>query len=170
MDEIKRRLGEWKEKILFGVILIATLMIALKARPWPLPPDVGGGVAEIQTEVRQSARAAAGIDERTAEQVQRLLVNPTEIAPTVADPDDINRPFYDELDVYRPPGSSAWSLSVEAYESLPPIRLETPGFTRIEDFDVAAGPRPALSRVEGIIPRDRRPVTLHQEEGSEFED
>lgn len=170
MDEFKRRLAEWKEKILFGVILIVTLLIAFKAQPRPLPPDVGGGVADIDTEVRAAARAAAGIDDRTAEQVLRLLENPTEITPTTADPDEISRPFYDELDVYRPPGSSAWSLTVEQYEGLPPIRLEAPGFTRITDFDVPAGPRPALDRVDGFVPRDRRPVSLSQEEGSEFED
>jgi hypothetical protein len=164
MENIKRLLSEWKERILFAVVLLATLMIALKARP-------AGSVSEVDHEQRMAAVSAAGIDSAAATRALNLLESPPEITPTVPDAAQINRPFFDELARFQPPASSAWSLTVEQYQSLPPISLQAPGFPALMDFDTPAGPRPELARVNGLIPRDARDVVLRQqEEGREFEE
>ncbi|MCC7507915.1 MAG: hypothetical protein IT464_00900 [Planctomycetes bacterium] len=154
MDKALRILEEWKEKILFGIVLIATILIALKARP------LGGGISDIDAEVRAGTMSTAQADPTVAEKALRLLEKPTEITPTQPDAKDINRPFFDDRDIYSPPKASAWSLTQETYEGLPPLELQAPGFSAMHDFDVAAGARPSLSRVAAYVPRDNRRVEL----------
>jgi hypothetical protein len=165
LDDVLNRLGEWKERILFGVVLLITVLISLNAEP------LGGGVADIDSEVRAASATAAGASSEITERAIRLLERPAEITPTAPSQDDINRPFYDERDVFVRGGrASAWSLTVQEYRSLPPITLDAPGFAQLHDFDAPAGLRPTLSRLDGYIPRDTRRVELKAEERSEFED
>jgi hypothetical protein len=162
VDDILRKLGEWKEKILFAIVLIATVLISLNAEP------LGGQVADIDAEVRAASIAAAGANQADAERAIRLLEKPVEITPTQPETSDINRPFYDERDTFVQGKPSAWSLTAEQYRSLPPIRLEAPGFAPMRDFDTPAGWRPALSKMDGFIPRDTRRIELKVSEKDEF--
>lgn len=154
MENIMNRLAEWKEKILFGIVLLVTLTIVLKAEPF------GGGVADIDAEARTSAITAAGIDQATAQKVLSRLENPGEYTPGKPEEAVINRPFFSERDAFEPSGPSAWMLTQESYESLPPLQLTVPGFSELPDYDIAAGPRPELALTRGLVPRDNRPVNL----------
>lgn len=160
MDKALRILDEWKEKILFGIVLLATIGIAMKARP------LGGGLVDVDAEVRAASITAAGADQQTAERALRQLEKPGEITPTRPDPRDINKPFYDDAHVYAPTRASAWSLTQSTYEGLPPIQLSTPGFSGLDDFDVPAGMRPSLAALRAWIPRDNRRVDLRTEESA----
>jgi hypothetical protein len=164
-NDILLKLSEWKEKILLGIVLIATLMISMKASPLS-----SGGIVNIDAETRQAAIQAAGATPEQAERALNQLERPTEITPTPPDQAQINRPYFDERDVYRSGRQSAWSLTQATYTSLPPIELEVPGMTSLPDFDTPAGPRPELSRLTGFIPRDGRRVVLREEQAPGFED
>jgi hypothetical protein len=163
MDQILNRLSEWKEKILFGVVVIATLLIVMKARP------LGGGIVDIDSEQRQAAITAAKIDQAQAEKVLVKLEKPGEWTPVQLDSLRIDRPFYDDAQKYRTTRPTGWSLSQETFETLPPLKLSTPGFTPLNDYDMPAGPHPDLSVAGGLVPRDKRPVTLSKVETGEFD-
>jgi hypothetical protein len=81
----------------------------------------------------------------------------------------IDRPFYDANQGYKPAKATGWSLSQETYETLPPLKLSTPGIAPLNDYDMPAGPRPELSRAGGLVPRDGRPVTLTRTDTPEFD-
>jgi hypothetical protein len=162
-SDILLKLKEWKEKILFGIILLATLMVSVKAKPF------SGSVRDINTETRQAAIQAAGADTEQARRVLQLLESPAEINPEPPDQAQVLRPFFDERDEYRTVRPSAWSLTQTTYTRLPPIELEMPGMTGLPDFDAPAGPRPLTSHLSGFIPRDPRPVSLGEEEGPAFD-
>jgi hypothetical protein len=163
MDQILTRLAAWKEKILFGVVLLATLLIVMKARPF------GAGIVDIDSEQRQAAINASGVDQAVAEKVLTRLDKPGEWTPVQVDALRIDRPFYDDAQSYKPTRPTAWSLSQESYETLPPLKLSAPGFSPLPDYDMPAGPRPELSKAGGFVPRDRRPVVLTKVETGEFD-
>ncbi len=164
LEDILARLQEWKEKILFGVVLLATVLISLSAKP------LGGGVVDIDAEEMSAAIQASGAEQAIADRALRQLESPPEVTPTQPEAAEINRPFFDARDVYVQGRASAWSLTVTSYQGLPPIKLETPGFSTMHDFDVPAGPRPAAEKLGGFIPRDNRRVELTVQETSEFGD
>ena len=165
MDQILHRLDEWKEKILFVLVLLVTLAIVLKARPF------GGGIVDIDSEQRQVQIQSAGIDQAQAEKVLTKLERPPEWTPTQLDGLRVERPFFDEDDGFMPPANkgSSWSLSQATYENLPPLRLSVPGYSALPDYDMPAGPHPSLAAANGSVPRDTRPVELTQPETSEFD-
>ncbi|MCZ7607346.1 MAG: hypothetical protein M5U25_15005 [Planctomycetota bacterium] len=163
MDQVLNRLSEWKEKILFGVVVLATLAIVMKARP------IGGGIVDIDAEQRQAAISAAGIDQAQAEKVLTKLEKPGEWTPVQLDNLRVERPFYEEDDRFKAAKPTGWSLSQESYESLPPVQLSVPGFNSLPDYDMPAGPRPSLARAQAHVPRDERPVTLTRESSPEFD-
>lgn len=158
MEDIRNKLAEWKEKILFGIVVLTTLMVVTKAEP------MGGGVSDIDAEVRVAAIKAAGIDQETASMVLTKLENPGEFTPSRPDDEVINSVFFGERAEYRRSGPSAYMLSGEEYQGLPPLQLTVPGFPSLPDYDIPAGPRPLLSRVDRALPRDNRPVDLTGEE------
>jgi hypothetical protein len=163
MDKILNLLAEWKEKILFGVVVIATLLIVLKARPF------GGGIVDIDSQTRQAAITASGVDQAQAEKVLTKLEKPGEWTPVQLDSLRIDRPFYDDAQSFKPTRASGWSLSQETYETLPPLKLSTPGYAGMNDYDMPAGPRPSLNIAGGYVPRDNRPVALSKVETGEFD-
>ena len=163
MDQILNRLAEWKEKILFGVVVLATLLIVLKAEPF------GGGIVDIDSDQRQAAIRASGVDQAQAEKVLKRLESPGEWTPVQVDSLRIDRPFFDDAQKYKPTKPSGWSLSQESFETLPPLKLSTPGFSALNDYDMPAGPRPELSMAGGYVPRDKRPVTLSRVDTPEFD-
>jgi hypothetical protein len=160
-SDLINKLGEWKEKILLGIVLIATLFIAgthVASKPFP------GRATGIDSEVRAAAISASGATTEQAERVLRLLENPSDITPTPVNTARVNLPFYDERDVYVRERPSGWTLTQASYLSLPPIELELPGMTALADFDTPAGPRPDLSRLTGFVPRDGRRVVLSEDD------
>ncbi|MBK9974530.1 MAG: hypothetical protein IPP14_07130 [Planctomycetes bacterium] len=165
-DAILRRLSEWKEKILFGGVLLASLFVARNASPF------GSGVDTIDREARQSALSAAGVDEGVGMRALERLQKPPDVSPTPPEPKDITRLFYDERDTFAsPPGKgSGWVRGQENFERLPPVQLSVPGFPALTDFDLPAGPMPGLSRARGMVPRDPRKVALSDTETGEFTD
>ena len=152
------------------------VVIEPKLNSWQGRESMEGVIRDVRVhrlieEHPLGSAAAAGASSDVAERAIRLLERPTEITPTAPSQADINRPFYDERNVFvQGSKGSAWSLTVEEYRSLPPISLDAPGFTQLQDFDAPAGLRPALSRIDGFIPRDTRRVELKAEERGEFED
>lgn len=165
MDQLIQRLNEWKEKILFVLVLLVTLAIVLKARP------LGGGIVDIDSEQRQAQIEAAGIDQAQAEKVLTKLEKPPSWDPVQLDSLRIERPFYEEGDDFTPSANkgSSWSLSQATYENLPPLQLSVPGYGALPDYDMPAGPRPSLKIANGSVPRDDRPVGLTEPETSEFD-
>lgn len=163
MDQVINRLSEWKEKILFGVVVLATLLIVLKARP------IGGSIVDIDAEQRKAAISAAGIDQAQAEKVITKLEKPPEWTPVQLDSLRVERPFYEAEDDFKANKPTGWSLSQETYESLPPVQLSLPGFSSLPDYDMPAGLRPGLSQAQAYVPRDERPVSLTRETSSEFD-
>ena len=91
-DVIIRKLSEWKEKILFGCVLLAALYVARNATV------LGGGIDVIDREARTSAMSGAGVDETTGMRALDRLQKPPDISPTPPDPAEINSLFYDERD------------------------------------------------------------------------
>ncbi len=158
MEDILNKLAEWKEKILFGVVVLATLLVVTKAEP------LGGGVADIDAEVRSSAITAAGVDQNTANKVLTRLENPGEFTPSRPDEQDINSVFFGERAEYRRARPPAYMLTGEEFENLPPLQLTVPHFSALPDYDIPAGPRPALSKLDRAISRDTRPVDLTGDE------
>jgi hypothetical protein len=165
MDRILKLLAEWKEKILFGVVLLATLPIVITAAPAAL----GGGIVDIDSDQRQAAIVAARIDQAQAEKVLTRLEKPGEWTPVQLDSLRIDRPFYDDAQLFKATKPTGWSLSQETYETLPPLKLSTPGYTAFHDYDMPAGPHPALRMAGGHVPRDRRPVVLTKIDAPEFD-
>jgi hypothetical protein len=163
-ETILRKLSDWKEKILFGCVLLAALYVARNANV------LGGGIEEIDREARQAALAASGVEEATGMRALDRLKKPPDISPTPADPAEINRLFYDERHGFRSGKGSGWMLGQENFERLPPLPISVPPYPTLTDFDVPAGPLPDLSRARGITPRDVRPVTLSDTTASEFKD
>jgi len=45
-----------------------------------------------------------------------------------------------------------------------------PGIPPLTDFDLPAGPMPALDRARGMVPRDTRKVTLAAVDTTEFKE
>ncbi|MBZ0135450.1 MAG: hypothetical protein K8I27_03625 [Planctomycetes bacterium] len=165
MDQALNMLNEWKEKILFGVVVLATLAIVMKADP------MGGGIADIDQEENNAAILAANLDQMKANDVRKKLDDPPEWTPPKLEDIQIERPFYDAFDKFKaPPGKgSGWSLSQDTYEQLPPLQLTMPGYSPLPDYDLPAGPAPTLSKAGGYVPRDTRDVSLTVEETSEFD-
>jgi hypothetical protein len=165
MDQALNMLAEWKEKILFGIVVLVTLAILFKAEPF------GGGIADIDQEQRNAAIKAAGFDQMKAADVMTKLENPPDWSPPRLEDIQVERPFYDSFDSFRPASGkgSAWSLSQDTYEQLPPLQLTMPGYSGMPDYDVPAGPHPVLARAGGMVPRDTREVNLAVDESSEFD-
>lgn len=164
MEQILAKLSEWKEKILFVIVLIACVFVAMHARP------LGGGIADIDAAEMDAAIKQSGIDAQQATYTLTRLQRPPEVPPSELDLAAINRPFFDERDVYTPAKASAWQLAQQEYKTLPPLELSSPGFQGMPDFDVPAGPLPGVSALRGYIPRDTRPVSISDINSSEFRD
>ncbi|MCC6465489.1 MAG: hypothetical protein IT463_09145 [Planctomycetes bacterium] len=164
MDKVLQILSENKEKILFGGVLLATLLVALKASP------LGAGIPAIEAEVRATSLQASGVNEAVANKAAERLVKPVDISPTPPDPKQISALFFDERDLFKPTKSNAWMLGQETFERLPPIQLALPGFPLLTDFDLPSGPGPGISRARGVVPRDTRVVSLADADTGEFND
>ncbi len=164
MDEILKKLADWKEKILFGIVVIACGFVAMNARP------LGGGISDIDATEREAAIKRSGIEAQMATYTLTRLEKPPEVPPTEIDMAQVNRPFFDEADRYSPPKGSAWQLAQQEYKTLPPLEMSSPGFTTMPDFDLPAGPTPALRALRGYVPRDTRTVSLADISRSEFTD
>jgi len=164
MDQVLNMLAEWKEKILFGIVVLATLGIVMKTQ-------FTGGIADIDQEQEQAAREASGLEAMKAQDVKTKLNDPPDWTPPRVEDIEVERPFYDSFDKFVSPSGkgSAWSLSQESFEQLPPLQLNMPGYSSLPDYDLAAGPTPALSKAGGFVPRDTREVSLTIEETSEFD-
>lgn len=165
LDQILEKLAAWKEKILFGVVVLATLAIVMKARPF------GGGVSDIDAEVRQTSIQASGIEQPLAVKVLERLEKPGDFSPVQLEKLRVDRPFFDDGHKFQPASDkgSSWSISQEAYETLDPLKLDMPGYSALPDFDLPAGPHPDLTNAGGYIPRDPRQVNLTNEETTEFD-
>ena len=164
MNPILTKLAEWKEKILFGIVVIACGFVAMNARP------LGGGIADIDAAEREAAIKRSGIEAQMATYTLTRLEKPPEVPPTEVDMKLVNRPFFDEADRYTQPKASAWQLAQQEYKTLPPLEMSSPGFTTMPDFDLPAGPTPALRALRGYVPRDNRNVSLADISRSEFTD
>lgn len=164
MDQVVNMLADWKEKILFGIVVIATLVVVGKVQ-------LSAGIADIDQQEESAARDAAGLDAMKAQDVKTRLNDPPEWTPPKVEDIEVDRPFYDSFDRFKAPPNkgSAWSLAQETYEQLPPLQLTMPGYSSLPDFELPAGPAPALSRAGGFVPRDTRDVSLTVEESSEFD-
>lgn len=163
-EAIIRKLSEWKEKILFGCVLLAALYVARNATV------LGSRIDDIDKEARQAAIGAAGVDDATGMRALERLQKPPDISPTPADPKEIVSLFYDERDGFKPPKGSGWMLGQENFERLPPLAISVPGYPGLTDFDLPAGPMRDLSRTRGNVPRDGRTVALSDTDTSEFTD
>lgn len=163
-DVIIAKLSAWKEKILFGVIVLATLAVAMKGRP--LSSEV---VVDTDSQQREAAIKKANIERDKANQAVDTLREPPDWSPVQVDGVRVDRPFFDDEDIYTPTRASAWRLSQATYESLPPLTLSPPGFIALPDYDLPAGPHPEFADAGGYIPRDARPVTLTAPGSSEFD-
>jgi len=166
MDRVVMILSEWKERILFGIVVLVCLPLLFSG----VSTILGQSVVDIDAEQRQAAVTASQIEQPLAEKAIERLEHPPEASPLQIDTLKIDRPYFDDAQKYTPGRASGWSLSQETYENLPPLRLTTPGFAPMLDYDMPAGPRPALSAAEGYVPRDNRPVSLTKVETGEFDE
>lgn len=168
LDTVLRKLSDWKEKILFGAVLLLTLNVARGSSP------LGGGVDRIEAEARQAALTRAEVEETTGMKALDTLVNPPDVSPTLVKEDEIIGLFFDERNVFpasaekRKP--SGWMLGQDNFERLPPLPLIVPGMPALADFDLPAGPVPELPRARGMVPRDNRGVVLTVPENREFKE
>ncbi|MEZ5993320.1 MAG: hypothetical protein R3E76_13360 [Planctomycetota bacterium] len=165
-DLILQKLAEWKEKILFAIVVLATLPILFTG----LGVAFGESISDIDAEQRQNAIQASGVEQAVAVKVLEKLEKPGDFNPVQLDSLVVDKPFYDDGQRFTPTGNgSGWSLSQETYDSLPPLQLTVPGYSGLPDFDLPAGPHPDLSTAGAYIPRDPRRVSLTTEESSEFD-
>jgi hypothetical protein len=171
LDTVVRKLSDWKEKILFVVVVLLTANVATNASP------LGGGIDRIEAEARQDALSKAKIEEGMAQKVREKLIAPGDVSPTRVDSEEFQKEvlslFYDERDVFPRAGKrkpSGWMLGQDNFEKLPPLPLVVPGTAPLADFDLPAGPVPELSRARGMVPRDPRTVILAAPDTSEFKD
>lgn len=164
MEKVLLILSANKEKILFGCVLLATLLVALKASP------LGAGIPAIEAEVRATTLQASGVNEALANKAAERLSKPGDMSPTPPDPKQISALFFDERDLFKPTKSNGWMLGQESFERLPPIQLALPAFPLLTDFDLPSGPGPAISRARGVVPRDTRAVALADTDTGEFDD
>lgn len=164
MDQALNMLAEWKEKILFCIVVLATLGVVMKI-------EFSGGIADIDQQEETAAREASGLDPMKAQDVKTKLNDPPDWTPPKVEDIEIDRPFFEAYDKYSTPPNkgSAWSLSQESFEQLPPLQLTMPGYSSLPDYDLPAGPTPALSKAGGFVPRDTRDVSLTTEDTSEFD-
>lgn len=164
LETVTRKLSEWKEKILFGAVLLLTASVATNASP------LGGGIERIDAEARQAALVKTEVDEGRAMSARDALVKPPDVSPTPVKAEDVTALFFHERSAFSPSKSSGWMLGQESFEKLPPLPLVVPGISPLTDFDLPAGPMPALDRARGMVPRDGRAVVLTTPETSEFKD
>lgn len=164
MNPILTKLADWKEKILFGIVVIACGFVAMNARPF------GGGIADIDEAESDAAIKRSGIDPKVASSTLTWLATPPEVPATEVDAKLMDLPFFDAANTYEAPTASAWQLAQQEYKTLPPLEMSSPGFTTMPDFDLPAGPTPALRALRGYVPRDTRTVSLADISRSEFTD
>lgn len=164
MNEILNKLADWKEKILFGIVVIACGFVAMNARP------LGGGIADIDEAEIDAAIKRSGIDPKQATNTLELLKHPPEAKSIEVDAKLLDQPFFSKDNSYSAPKGSAWQLAQQEYKTLPPLEMSSPGFTTMPDFDLPAGPTPALRALRGYVPRDTRTVSLADISRSEFTD
>jgi hypothetical protein len=161
LQGILLRLDHWKERLLFGLVALLTLLTAVSARP------ISGRVDDIHAEIRLGRARASGLEQETIARALTLLDRPVEISPTPLDVNRVEALYYDERDVYLRTRPSAWVLSRQSYEPMPAISLALPGLTGAADFDMPAGPRPEPRLWQGLVPRETRLVRLSPpEEGA----
>ncbi|MCA8912037.1 MAG: hypothetical protein KDB82_10050 [Planctomycetes bacterium] len=167
MDQWLNRLKEWKEKILFAIVLLVTIPILLTG----LKTTFGESISDIDAAQRQASIQASGVEQAQAIKVLEKLEKPSDFNPVQLDNLRVDKPFYDDGQKFKVPEGkgSGWSLSQETYDRLPPLQLSVPGYSNLPDYDLPAGPHPDLSHAGGYIPRDPRGVSLTTETSSEFD-
>ncbi|MHC4840899.1 MAG: hypothetical protein ACYTDT_08095 [Planctomycetota bacterium] len=164
MDNVLKLLGDWKERILFVIVVLLALLIVTKAQ-W-----LGHGIDDVYSEEYTGSINSTGIEGSVGGDAIKLLENPPDVAPEPPDPADVDKIHFNERSKYILKGSSGWMLSQDDYAELPPLSLLLPTHTEFADFDAPAGLSPAYSRLRGIVPRDTRPVSLSESAASEFGD
>lgn len=162
MDNIIRLLGEWKERILFGIVLLLALLITTNA-VW-----TGAGITDVYNEEYTSAIKSTGIEGELGGKAIEALKNPPDVSPKPPNPLAVDKIHYNERNAYVSTSSSGWMLIQEDFESLPPLSLPLPTYTGFADFDAPAGLSPQYSKLMGIVPRDTRSVSLAEANTSEF--
>lgn len=162
MNDIIQKLGEHKEKLLFGFVVLVALLVALKA------PLGGAGVESINSTQRHGAISAAGLDQTKADQILKQVKSPEPPKSLPLDEKAIVRRFYDDRAAFKPAKGSAFVRGTESLERLPALSVSFPGFPRLPDYDLIAGPTPEAARQRAYVPRDTRPVALTRKETSEF--
>lgn len=163
MDNAIKILGEWKERILFVIVVLLALMIVTKAQ-W-----LGDGIEDVYSEEYTGSIKAVGIDPGVADDAIKMLESPPDIAPDPPNPSEVDRIHFNERKRY-PADTGGWMLAQKQYEAADELDLDLPGYSLFADFDAPAGESPRFTRIRGVVPRDARPVKLSAESTREFED
>ncbi|MDC1142202.1 hypothetical protein OAU50_03855 [Planctomycetota bacterium] len=164
MDNILKLLGDWKERILFVIVVLLALMIVTKAQ-W-----VGHGIDDVYSEEYTGSISATGIEPSIGDSAMKQLESPPDVAPEPPNPNEVDKIHFNARSKIVLTGSSGWMLTQDDFESLPPLSLSLPNFTEFADFDSPAGPSPEFSHLRGIVKRDGRAVSLSETSASEFGD